>query len=179
MFSEFVKRMIFARMIEFGDGTFKLFGVPGTVTPVFLTSDILMKMYKKYGDKVFDIAYEAGLAEGQFFGRSMVEHFDGMRPSELVTKMKGTGEIMGFGSINTIDIDLKKPMIRFRLENSSLAADVLKRYGRTKLPVDQIMAGACAGIFSVLLKKKLVCKEISCIAMGSQFCEFVVKEAGK
>ncbi|MHA1299162.1 MAG: V4R domain-containing protein [Candidatus Helarchaeota archaeon] len=77
----------------------------------------------------------------------------------------------GWGLVELQDIDIKKGSMRAIVKKSLIGSG---KEVETE-PVDYIPAGVFAGIMEYITKMKLICKEIKCVAMGDNHCEFVVK----
>ncbi|MEW6329112.1 MAG: 4-vinyl reductase, partial [Candidatus Micrarchaeota archaeon] len=75
----------------------------------------------------------------------------------------------GYGNIEILEYDEKKPYILLRVFNSSNAEGM-----KTEWPVCYDLAGMFAGAAEVVFDKEMYCMETKCIAKGDEFCEFEV-----
>jgi predicted hydrocarbon binding protein len=178
MFSDFLKKMIFANMVEFGEGRVKIMGVPGAIVSMRMMSGMLLDTYDEIGKKAFDIFFDAGEQHGKLVGQMAKERFK-MRPDQFYTQFIDSGDMLGLGKIVVKKFDSQKNTAIVHLMDSAMAKEVLKSRGRVKFPVDHLFCGIVSGIFNAMFKKNFEVKEVSCIAMGAPVCEFVVKPKGR
>lgn len=142
--------------------------------------DALATIHKKAFDmlgyeKGYDMLYRCGeeIAEAVFeplfeklkIARSELTEGSIANIADLYTRYIN---LTGWGEFKYIRFDSRKNQIYLRLWSSGIGSELLQ-YGK---PVDAFVAGGFAGCLKPW--GKAICKEISCIARGDEFCEFEV-----
>jgi len=69
------------------------------------------------------------------------------------------------------EVDLKSGYARVTLKNSIIGSSMRQKH----MESDAMVAGVLAGIFEFITKQKIVCREVKCIAKGSDICEFIAE----
>jgi len=80
----------------------------------------------------------------------------------------------GWGEISMVDVYPRKAHAIITVKNSPIAS---KPKGNPKNPVDHILRGYFAGVFSKAFGRDVGCVELKCAALGDSCCEFIVKPA--
>jgi predicted hydrocarbon binding protein len=78
----------------------------------------------------------------------------------------------GWGKVQTIDLDFNGKRAILLVENSPVA-QALK--GKVSWPVDVMLRGIFAGIFSNAFGVDVDCVESECAALKAQACKFIIK----
>ncbi len=78
----------------------------------------------------------------------------------------------GWGAIQVINLQAEAKRAIIVIDNSPFA-EALK--GKSALPVDTIMRGTLAGLFSAVFKEEIDCVEVECAAQNSERCKFIIK----
>jgi predicted hydrocarbon binding protein len=166
--------MIFANLATFGEGKISIMGVGAVIISSPVLADLFLRFYKAAGKKAFDNFYEAGYDHGKLIGKVSAEHF-GVDKQKFFTQMTDSSNMMGMGVLEVINSNPATGEAQVRLKDSTVAKEVLKINGKTAFPVDWFYAGTTAGVYEAAFKKKFVCKEVKCMAMGAPCCEFIIK----
>ncbi len=90
--------------------------------------------------------------------------------SRLAIKMLGNLPKYGYGIPEMLFVDEKRGVAKVRVHNCFNKLG----YENTSKPVCYRMEGILAGLFEAAFKRKAVCKETKCAAMGHPYCEFEV-----
>lgn len=90
--------------------------------------------------------------------------------SGLAVKMLGELPKYGYGIPEVLFVDEKRGVAKVRIRNCFNELG----YENTDKPVCYRMEGILAGLFEAAFKRKAVCKETRCAAMGHPCCEFEV-----
>lgn len=77
----------------------------------------------------------------------------------------------GWGQLERTDLDFGASRCLISVINSPIA----KACRGAKRPVDTILRGFIAGIFSIYFRRDVECIEVKCSALGEDHCDFVVK----
>lgn len=175
MFSKFMNKMIFANLATFGEGKISIMGVGAVILSAPVLADLFLRFYKAIGKDAFDAFYNAGYDHGLLIGKSSVEHF-GMDKEKFFSQMTDSSNMMGMGLLEVVNSNPETGAAYVKLKDSTVAKEVLRlNKKKTKFPVDWFYAGTSAGVYEAAFKKKFVCKEVKCMAMGAPCCEFEVK----
>lgn len=167
MISSFFKKLLFSRMVDVGDGEFKIFSknfflgsVKGFVAlreelKKKNSLDILNKFGKEISKEIFDYSKKFGSdkEESIKFWLNMIN-------------------LSGFGDIEIIELHNEESCAILNCKNSPMAAEYLKLAKKGK--VDEILAGLIEGFFAEIFEKKVYCEEIACMAEGKKYCQFRV-----
>jgi len=78
----------------------------------------------------------------------------------------------GWGHIQSIDVQYEGKKAIVVVENSPFAF-ALK--GKMTFPVDALLRGTLAGIFTKLFEEEIDCVEVECAALSSERCKFILK----
>lgn len=164
-----VKKLLFARQFTMEKGTMSLMGLDVIIMPVSVVADIIKSLEKTIGyEKTKKIIYE-GVKSGTYNYSRGVGGKYGLKGAELIKWLVDIMMLTGWGEAKLISVDIKNKTAILHLYNSTLA----KNYGRSKKPIDHVMAGAQAGGATVVFGKNAVVRETKCISMGHDFCEFI------
>jgi KaiC/GvpD/RAD55 family RecA-like ATPase len=93
--------------------------------------------------------------------------------TELAEEFAKYPTLRGYGVLELIDIDLKRKVVRFRLQNSQVA-QLMVGYGK---PVDAYIAGSLIAGARLVFGRNTVCRETMCVAKGDDHCEFEINQA--
>lgn len=161
----------YSRMLDLKDGRMSLMSVPINIIPTSILRDMQKGMIDANG---FEKAYERiylGAKKGshEYNSKFIAKHgFSDMR--KTINWQKKIVMFSGWGNIDIAEIDFKKSEFVARFKNSPFP----EMYGKSKYPVDIIVAGFIAGAFKANMKKDIDCVETKCVALGNSCCEFVV-----
>ncbi|MFB6294386.1 MAG: hypothetical protein ABEI97_01370, partial [Candidatus Nanohaloarchaea archaeon] len=64
--SNFVKKMMFAKQLDFKQGQFTMLGVSGVLLPAFTLTRVWEEIYEERGDALFDVMFSVGKQHGEF-----------------------------------------------------------------------------------------------------------------
>lgn len=166
MLNSYYDKFIFTGQMKFKESNFYLIDIPFLLFPVEILSGILVnasddeakKIYVSVKNSMKDFA-PLLKAKPKYKGLSLINFIN-----EFFSNS-------GFGHIRVLHFDETK----FRgivLVSSSPFASNLKN--KSKKPMDHILRGIIAGIFSFAFEKNLDCVETKCISVNSSECEFIV-----
>jgi len=94
-------------------------------------------------------------------------------PSERLKILQQFFTASGWGEIKNTDIDKKEKRAIVVVANSPVST----QKGKYKKPVDHLMRGILAGMFSDLFKTNMECIETKCVALNDPSCHFIIKKA--
>lgn len=166
--------MIFANLVNFKEGKIDIMGVGAVIISSPVMADLLLRTYKASGKKVFKAFYDVGYDHGRLIGKVSAERF-GVDKQKFFSQMTDSANMMGMGVLEVVNSNPSTGEAYVKLRSSTVAQEVLKMNGKTKFPVDWFYAGTAAGIYEAAFKKKFLCKEVKCMAMGAPCCEFSIR----
>lgn len=79
------------------------------------------------------------------------------------------------------EVDFDKGILHFEgdWKNSEEAKEHLKLFGKSGEPVCHSLAGYASGYLSTVIGKKVIVKEVRCMAMGDEHCHWIAKTVGE
>jgi len=170
-----VKKLLFARQFQMEKGNINLMGLDVMIIPAPVMVDIIKTLEKTIGyEKTKKLIYEGVKSGTSFYAKKISEKYD-IKGVKLIQWLVDTMMLTGWGEAKLISIDVEKKTAILHLYNSTLA----KHYGKSKKPIDHVMAGAQAGGASIVFGKNAIVKETKCSSMGHDFCEFIYSTKNK
>jgi KaiC/GvpD/RAD55 family RecA-like ATPase/predicted hydrocarbon binding protein len=151
-------------------------GVRAAVIGIDALAVIHRKAFEVLGyEKGYEMLYRCGESVGEAVFKPLYEKLKVARSeltpvgiANIADMYVRYGNLTGWGEFRYLRFDASRGKIYLGLWNSGIASELLQ-YGK---PVDAFVAGGFAGCLKPW--GKAVCKEISCIAKGDEFCEFEV-----
>ncbi|RMF06692.1 hypothetical protein D6764_01590 [Candidatus Woesearchaeota archaeon] len=172
----FLKKVLFANKLKYEeDGSLTLMNTPAylfSLNALVILQKTLEDTLKDKGREIMESFLEVQTAMA---ARMMTKRF-GYKKAEAMKMQLGHVEMIGAGKIRMTKCDFEKKEFRFVAE-STFAREYKKMFGIQKKGIDYLLIGGLrAFIREHTGIKNVVCEEVQCIAMGSQTCEFVVRE---
>lgn len=96
----------------------------------------------------------------------------GATPDKSVVFVEDFLTAAGFGLVKHADLDWVHKRAIIVVNDNPVARSL---QGKALKPVDAVLRGFLAGAFSHLFQSDVDCIEKSCMALGSQACEFVIQ----
>ncbi|MBU0636220.1 4-vinyl reductase [Candidatus Micrarchaeota archaeon] len=145
---------------------FLLMNVPFSIVPV----DVLVGLAQIEDVEVNQRLYDA---VKKHVSGSLVQSFQLGPPLEkAVLFLEEFFTASGWGLVRRVDLDAHKSRAIIVVEDNPVARSL---QGKAKKPVDHLVRGVLAGVFSHLFKDDVDCVEHSCMALGAGRCEFIIK----
>jgi len=169
MLNSFFDKFIFTNGLKYKHNNFYLLNLPFVILPTELLIGIVSKEDK---DMNLDLYYSIKEATH----KRLIRQFDldfGLQGDRALIFIRNFFSASGWGGIKVIDFDEKKKRAIIVVSNSPIATAL---HGKVKSPVDHLLRGVFAGVFSSLLKTDLECLEHKCAAVNERECEFIIKE---
>jgi predicted hydrocarbon binding protein len=166
MLNTYYDKFIFTGQIKFHNSNFHLIDIPFVVFPVQVLSALLFNSSVDEAKKIY------------FSVKNSVKDFSALLKAKpkysgisLINFVNEFFSNSGFGRIRVVHFD-----------EENLRAIVLVSFSpfsfpfknKATKPMDHILRGIIAGIFSFAFEKDFDCIETKCIAMNSSECEFIV-----
>jgi len=168
LLNRFYDKFIFANALKYKKGNFHLVNLPFLFCPAELLKGLLetgspefdRMVYYSFKNSVSTHLIPSFGTEFGFHGAKMINFFEKYFVSS------------GWGMIKNVDLDLKAKKAIVQVSNNPVAK---KMHSKHDLPVDHILRGIFAGLFSSVFKESVECVETHCMALGEADCEFIVK----
>ncbi len=171
--NKFYDKFIFSNNLRYKENNFYLLNTPFVMLPVRLLGSLLRNETPQFVQSLYDSVKKTTLEnltkeflqEGEMDPKKMLEFFETYFTAS------------GFGFLQNIDFDLEQKHAMVTLTNNPLV-------GRmdffSELPIDHIMRGVLAGLFSKAMKTSLECVETQCSVFKKfNACRFMIKPLGE
>lgn len=166
---DIVKKLLFARQFQMEKGNINLMGLDIMMIPAPVMVDIIKTLEKSIGyEKTKKLIYNGVKSGTSYYAKKISEKYN-IKGVKLIQWLVDTMMLTGWGEAKLISIDIKRKTAILHLYNSTLA----KHYGKSKKPIDHVMAGAQAGGASIVFGEDAIVRETKCSSMGNDFCEFI------
>ncbi len=167
------KKLILLQGIDLGRGEINVMGGRMMLLPV----EILAEMVHRSGNspEVAQLLYESCRVTTEDHYRYMKEK-KGMGEKELLDWSKELMGFIGWGKGRYIESGVTKGNLCLEMENSSVAVEYLKKYGKSEKPVCHMLCGGAAGILNAVNgRSDMVTVETACLAKGDPKCVIIGK----
>lgn len=121
------------------------------------------------GEKASRILFQGGLIGGTLSSKRYREIF-GLSDQKLIHFMMEMGSQIGWGRFELERFDSNQMYLLVKIHHSPFA----EAYGPSSSPVCHIIRGILGGMGSVIFNKEIEAKELSCMAMGDEYCRFEI-----
>lgn len=167
MLNSFYDKYIFTNTLNYKNNNFSLVNIPFIILP----TDILISLLSSEDMEVHKKIYESVKKSTKI---RLVERFKkmGIDKNKEISFIKNFFIASGWGKIEVVDSDEKSKRAIIVVDSSPFAKELK---GKAKFPVDSIMRGVFAGLFSSFFGEKIDCVESECLALDAKSCKFVLK----
>ncbi|MEM0372371.1 MAG: 4-vinyl reductase [archaeon] len=167
--SDMIGKLMLMRQLRFGDGKIDLFNQNILITPSFLVTELTHEM------KDEPTLYEIGRRTGFEWFKTMVKDFR-LKEQDIV-KWGFTNLTMGgWGKFIIKEVQVLGKRSHTILEESTIAKEYVKKYGKSDFPVDNFVRGLMAGGACIIHNHPTMeMIETKCMAMGERCCEIIAK----
>ena len=174
--SNFIKKMMFSRQLNFEKGKFEMLGIRGVILPARTLTKFVEEMYKEEGDEAFEILFEAGKEHGRL-GVEKLGKKNKVGKREFISEVIESGNVMGLGEAKVDVFNPGKGVLKIRLKNSPLEdefknSETLKDLDRS---IDDFQRGVFHAMAESVFEEEIKSKETKCSYLGDRFCEFIIK----
>jgi len=160
----------YSRMLDLKDGRLGLMGVPINIVPTSILRDLQKGLIDSIGlKKTYDRLYLSAKEGSEEYNRKFIQKHGFTDKRKIINWQKNVVMFSGWGNIEIAEIDFERCRFIASFKNSPFP----EIYGKSKYPVDIIVAGFIAGAFKASMKKDIDCVETKCIAIGDSRCEFI------
>lgn len=171
MLNPFLDRFIFTSNIKYTHNNFYISEVPFLIMPTDLLVGICAEQNIDF-DRLLYISVRESVKKNLIRGLGV--HF-GLSGDKFLSVMQNFFTAFGWGGIQVLDIDHALFRAVISVSNSPIA-DSLR--GKVHYPVDHMLRGVFAAMFSQYFKTSVDCVETKCSALGNTSnCEFIIKKA--
>lgn len=168
-----VRRIVEGKHVNWKDGEFFIWNVPGMNLPMYAFIDLIHTL-KKEGADVHSALYLTGEKQAVIAVDYMKSKFGMKKETDIINAVVDQILLLGFGITKLMRLDKKGERALFVNKNSPFAKYYRQIKGTSKFPVDGYIAGVLAGTIEGATNKQLVCVERKCIVQGNAECVFEV-----
>ncbi len=168
MLNNFYDKFIFTNGLKFRDHNFFLIELPFLICPTELFVCLL-----ETGDAEFERKLYNAIKES--VARRLIPLFGtefGLHGEKMLDFLEKYFIASGWGLLKNIDVDFKAKKAIVSVSSNPVAK---RLHSMPKAPVDHILRGLIAGIFSSVFSESVDCVETHCAALGEKDCEFIIK----
>ena len=160
MFSDFVKRLLFAREFIIFNGRNEVLGERQSLVPV----QLLIQLADVNSKMAYNIARDVMKEEMTKFAEKI-----GTSIPDIITNIKDFYDLLGLGSMEIASMNLIAKKATVRIKDNPIA---LKHLIEKKEVECKLIEGILAGIFTAIFEKECDVEENKCISKGDAYCEF-------
>ena len=124
---------------------------------------------REIGEKASDILYQSGFQGGALSSKRYREVF-GFSDEEIIQFMVEMGPQIGWGRFELERFDGNNKLLIVKVYHSPFA----EGYGPSSEPVCHMIRGVLGGMASIVFRKEIASKEVSCLARGDEYCRFQI-----
>jgi predicted hydrocarbon binding protein len=124
---------------------------------------------KEIGEKASQILYQSGYEGGNLSSIRYREVF-GFSDEEIIRFMVDMGPQIGWGRFELERFDGNNKVLIIKVYHSPFA----EGYGSSSKPVCHMIRGVLGGMGSLVFRKEIESKEVSCLAKGDEYCRFEI-----
>lgn len=169
MLNTFYDKFIFTNGLKYRHNNFFLINLPFLICPTELLAGLLETGNTEFERQLY-------LSVKRSVNNHLIGQFGtdfGFKGEKMVNFLERYFVASGWGNIKNVDLDLEAKKAIVRVTNNSLALRLHKKHG---MPIDHILRGIFAGLFSHVFQQNIDCVETHCTALGEADCEFIVKQ---
>jgi predicted hydrocarbon binding protein len=176
--SEFMKKMMVARQLDFQEGKFELLGIRGIILPSRTFVGLLEQVYEANGEDMFDFLFDTGQIHGEV-AIDEVASDKSLSRREFFSYLFESGNIMGLGELELMRLNANEKELRFSLNESPLIeeftqSEVLSDIDR---PINEFMRGVFHAVADATFDGDITSSETKCAFQGDDHCEFHISVA--
>ena len=168
MLNNFYDKFIFTNGLKYRHNNFFLVNLPFLICPSQILAGLLETNDVEFQKRLYCSVKESVASR---FAPPIGTEF-GFHGEKLANFLESYFVASGWGLIQNVDLDLDARKAIVKVSNNPFAKMLSKK---CSMPVDHILRGIIAGIFSFIFKEPVDCVETHCFALGEQDCEFIVK----
>lgn len=175
MVSKFLLNIFAKGSIYLQNGRLTLWNNPFLFIPMSSFAILQKGIIDLMGYEGENLLYWLGRLQGRNSSEVFIKRF-GYKPSEENFKYFIDGSILvGMGDIHLVELNIPK-IATLECVNSPLAITYLDKFGKSKNSMDHYMRGILSGGSEPLVKFKIDCNEVKCIAKGDKKCVYELKK---
>lgn len=167
LLNSFYDKFVFTNALQYRNNNFFLVNLPFVILPVDVLSFIASKEDSNLNYSLYSAVKQAVIA-------NMKKSFEvdfGLEGEKGLSFMEAYLSASGWGRIERTDLDFEKGRCLVSVTNSPIASNCNK----ARAPVDTLLRGLLAGLYSIYFNREVECLETRCSALGEQHCDFVIK----
>ena len=171
------KKLVLLQGMDLGKGEIKVFGSRMQLLP----AELFAEMVKASGNdpELARLQYEScRIVTEEHYARMRTER--GMKQGDLLKWAHELTGLIGWGNVKFLEAQALKGDFMAELDNSAVAVEYLRRYGKASKPVCHMLAGGIAGAANAITgRDDMEAVEVECLAAGGRKCSFACKPKKK
>ena len=124
---------------------------------------------KEIGQKASQVLFQAGFQGGALSSKTYRETF-GLSDEEIIHFMIEMGPQIGWGRFELEKFDPSEKILIVKVYHSAFA----DAYGLSTTSVCHFIRGVLGGMASVIFRREIVGKELTCLSKGDKYCRFEI-----
>lgn len=173
-FAELIKKVVGHNMIEWKNGVFSIWNVPGYIYPTVSLVFQTKTLEQKLGKYINNIIYHIGRIQAREAVLLQINTYGFKKDEELLQSILDHTQLTGFGTLKTKKIDFKRQMIAIKGLYNPYPFIRNEIFGKSDLPVDFYLAGLITGTAEGIFGIPMETKETKCIGVGDPYCFYKV-----
>lgn len=169
MLNNFYDKFIFTNGLKYTHNNFFLVNLPFLICPSEILAGLLETNDLDFQKKLYSSIKQSVTAN---FAPPIGTEF-GFKGEKLIIFLEQYFIASGWGLIQNVDLDMTAKKAIVKVANNPFAKML---HNKPSMPVDHIIRGIIAGIFSYVFRESVDCVETHCFALGEADCEFIVKK---
>lgn len=162
-----VTSLILSNNLQFDEGEIRLLGTNLCLIPPKIYLFLFDELRSRDQEQIF---YETCKESASQWFTKLASASGKASREDLIDFLPKILNLLAYGKVSLLEKDFERKKLRVKLEYPLYP----ELYGKSAESIDLSFAGFLAGAASSIFKQNMVCKETSCAAQKSSFCEFEV-----
>lgn len=171
MLNSFFDKFVFLSALKYKNNNFYLVNVPFAIAPTSFFASMAVENSPEFNRQLY---YSIKDSMKTHLHPNIKSDFN-LDNENFLNFVKDFFVYSGWGSIEVKNIDYKKHNATILVSDSPLPKIIKK----SKKPIDHLLRGVFAGLFSEVFKEDVDCIETECSALGNKTCKFSVGKKSK
>lgn len=167
MLNSFFDKYIFTSTLKYSHNNFFLVDVPFVISP----TSILLNLASNPSPDFQKSVYVSVKSSSKDYFLQKISGL-GVEKEKQLKFVEEFFVASGWGMIQIVDLSVDAKRAIVVLDNSPFASELK---GKAQIPVDVILRGVLAGLFSKIFNENIDCVEVECAALNSEHCKFIIK----
>lgn len=174
--AELIKKVVGHNMIEWKNGVFSIWYVPGFIFPTLSLVFLIKSLEEKFGKEINNLFYHLARVQSREAVILQVQTYGFSKDEKLLRSIVEHSELTGFGVPELEKVDFKKKVIIMKHFYNPYAIHIKEVFGKSDVAVDYYVSGLIAGTAEGFFDLPMEAKEALCVAKGNTHCVHEVTE---